>query len=93
MIHSILISEVKVTRTHVLWARGKIPNKKTLKLHLELKFNNFQERKLEKFKVDCYDILTIGIEIIGFNVNTINELILTIILYSFLYHILLEGEY
>ena len=29
----------------VLRAFGKTPNKKTLKFHLELNFNNFQERK------------------------------------------------
>ena len=44
-IHSILIIEVKVRKTHVLQVFGKIPNKKTLKFHLELNFNNFQERK------------------------------------------------
>ena len=48
---------------------------------------------MEKFQVDCYDILTVGNDIIEFNVNTINELVFTIILYPFLYHILLEGEY
>ena len=48
---------------------------------------------MEKFKVDCYDILTVGIDIIGFNVNRITELVFTIILQSFLFHILLEGEY
>ena len=48
---------------------------------------------MKKFKVDCYDILTVGIDIIGFNVNTISELVFTIILYPFLFHILLEGEY
>ena len=40
-----MISEVKVTKTHVLRACGEIPNKKTLKLHLEFNFNNFQEIK------------------------------------------------
>ena len=30
---------------------------------------------------------------IGFDVNTINKLVFTIILYPFLFHILLEGEY
>ena len=42
LIHSILISKVTVTKTHVLQACGEIPNKKTLKLHLELNFINFQ---------------------------------------------------
>ena len=30
---------------------------------------------MEKFKVDCYNILTIGIDIIGFRVNIISELV------------------
>ena len=46
-----------------------------------------------KFKVDWYDILTIGIDIIGFDVNIISDLGFTIILFLFLLHILLEGEY
>ena len=45
------------------------------------------------FYIDFYEILTVGISIIGFNVNTISELVFTIILYPFLLHILLEGEY
>ena len=48
---------------------------------------------MEKFQVDCYDILTVGIDIIEFNVNTTSELDFTIILYPFLFHIHLEGEY
>ena len=48
---------------------------------------------MEKFQVDCYDILTIGIDIIGFDINITSELDFTIILYFFLLHILLEGEY
>ena len=33
-------------KSHVLQALGKIPNqKKTLKFHLDLNFNNFQETK------------------------------------------------
>ena len=67
--------------------------KKTLKCHLELNFNNFQERKMKKFLVDCYDILTVGIEIIEFDINIISELVFTVILYLFLLHIPLEGEY
>ena len=31
--------------SQVLQALGKTPNKKTLKFHFELNFNNFQERK------------------------------------------------
>ena len=48
---------------------------------------------MEKFKVDCYDILTVGIDIIGFDVNIISDLGFTIILYLFLLLIHLEGEY
>ena len=48
---------------------------------------------MEKFKVDCYDILTVWIDIIGFDVNIISKLVFTIILYLFLLHILLDGEY
>ena len=38
---------------------------------------------MEKVLVDCYDNLTIGIDIIGFDVNIISELVFTIILYLF----------
>ena len=48
---------------------------------------------MEKFKVDWYNILTVGIDIIEFAVNIISELAFTIILYLFLFHILLEGGY
>ena len=48
---------------------------------------------MKKFKVDCYDILTVGIDIIGFIVNTISELVSTTILYPFLFHVLLKGKY
>ena len=80
-------------KSHVLQALGKIPNKKTLKFHLEFNFNNFQEKKVENFSVDWYNILTVGIDIIEFSVNIISELVFTIILYLFLFHILLEGGY
>ena len=53
----------------------------------------FNKEKMEKFYVDCNDILTIGIDIIRFDINIIRELIFTIILYLFLLHIHLEGEY
>ena len=46
-----------------------------------------------KFEVDCYKILTIGIDIIRFCVNIIGELVFSIILHLFLFHVLLEGEY
>ena len=48
---------------------------------------------MKKFEVDCYDILTIRIDIIGFDVNIISKFVLTIILCLFLLHILFEGEY
>ena len=67
--------------------------KKTLKFHLELNFNSFQKRKMEKFLVDCYDILIVQIYIIGFHVNIISELGFFFILNLFLRHIPLEGEY
>ena len=38
---------------------------------------------MEKFRVDCYDILTVEIDIIGFEVNIISDLGFTIILYHF----------
>ena len=43
-----MISEVKDTKSHVLRAPEKIPNKKDLKFHLELNFNNFEKQKEEK---------------------------------------------
>ena len=43
-----MISEVKDMESQVLRALGKTPNKKTLKFHLELNFNNFQKRKYGK---------------------------------------------
>ena len=45
LIHSILISDVKDMKSHVLRALGKISNKKALKFHLEFNFNNFHGRK------------------------------------------------
>ena len=53
----------------------KFQTKKTFKCHLELKFNNFQNRKKEKITIDCYNILIVGINIIEFYVDTINELV------------------
>ena len=39
------MSEVKDMKSHVLWRLGKTPNiKETLKFHLGVNFNNFQER-------------------------------------------------
>ena len=48
---------------------------------------------MEKFFVDCFDILIVGIDFIEFDVKIISEFIFTIILYLFLLHIHLEGEY
>ena len=41
---------------------------------------------MEKFKVDCYDILTVGINIIGFDVNIISDVGL-LSFYTFFYFI------
>ena len=49
LIHSILISEVKDTKSHVLQGLWKIQNKKTLKFHLKLNFNNFKKEKWKSF--------------------------------------------
>ena len=47
---------------------------------------------MEKFKVDCNDILTIEIDIFRFEIKIISESVFTIIFYLFLLHIHLEGE-
>ena len=54
----------------ILQAVGKILNKKTLKLYLELHFNIFFKKKII---VDCYNILTIGTAILEFHVNVIKN--------------------
>ena len=46
--HSILISEVKDMESKVLQIVKKAPKRKTLKFHLKLNFDNFQERKNRK---------------------------------------------
>ena len=79
--------------SQVLRPFGKTSNKKTLRFHLELNFNNFQERKNGNVLVDCYNILTIEIDITGFHIKTINESIFTIILYFILLYVLLEDEH
>ena len=58
-------------------------------MHLE----KFQTRKPSKFKVDCYNILTVGIGIIRFHVNIISGLDFSIILHFLLLYIFLKGEY
>ena len=67
---------------------GKFQTKKSLKVHLELNFNNFQERKNNFFYADCYDILTFGNDIIGFDINIISDLGCTITFSLFLLQIL-----
>ena len=47
---------------------------------------------MEKFSFDCYNILIYGIVIIEVFVNIIIDLIFTIILYFFLFHIILEDK-
>ena len=88
-----MISEVKDTKSYVSWALAKILNKKTLKCHLELNFNNFQKQKEEEIIFDCYNILTIGIIIIEFYVNIISDLGFTIILYLYPLYNFLKGDY
>ena len=48
---------------------------------------------MEKFQVEWYNILTVGIGIIRFHVNIISELDFSIILHLFLLYIFLEGDY
>ena len=76
MIHSILICEVEDRRSHVLQALWKIANPKNrLKCHVELNFNNFPGKKMENVYIHCYDILIVGIGIIGFDVNRSSTLL------------------
>ena len=67
--------------------------KKLWSVILNLYLTIFKKEKIEKFLDDCYDIFTVGIDIIRFEVKIISELVFTIILYLFLLHIHLEGEY
>ena len=55
-----------------------------MKFHLKLKF--FKKEKMENFEVDFYNILTIGIDIIEFDVNIISKLVL-LSFYTFFYFI------
>ena len=94
MIHSILICAVEDRKSHVLRALWKIANPKNkLKCHIELNFNNFQGKNIEKVKVHCYDILTVAIDIIGFDVNRISTLLFSIIFCLIVICILFEGEH
>ena len=72
--------------SQVLQAFGENSKKRTFKCHFEFNFNNFQRRKLDKFQIDFYNIYTIGIDIINFDINIFNELVLTITLYLILLH-------
>ena len=65
----------------------------TLEFYLEFNFNNFEKQKAGKITIACYNNLTIGTNIIEFYVNIISDLGFIIILYLFLLHNLLEGEY
>ena len=58
---------------------GKFQTKKTLKFHLELNFKYFKNEKKEKIIIDCYNILSIEINITKFHVNMISDLGFTII--------------
>ena len=67
----------------------KFQTKITLKCFLELNFNNFQKKKKGKITIDCYNILTVEINIIEFYVNTG----FIIILYVYLLYNFLKGDY
>ena len=71
----------------------KFQTKETLKFHLEINFNNLENKKKEKTTIACYNIFTVGINVIEFHVNIISDLCFTTILYLFLLHTLLKGEY
>ena len=77
-------------KSHILWTLPKIP---ILKFCFKLNFNNINSEKMKNFKVDYYNILTIGIDNIESYVNIISELVFSIILHIFQLHILLEGKY
>ena len=71
----------------------KFQTKKILKCHLELNFNKFQKKKKKvKIAIDCYSILTIGINIIEFYVDIISDLGFIIILYLYLLYNFLKGD-
>ena len=62
--------------------------------HLEkLQREKTLKGKMEKFSVDCDNILTVRIDIIGIYMNIISELVFSIILHLFHFYILLESEY
>ena len=78
MIHSILISEMKDTKNHV---------------SLNSILTIFKKKKKEKLTIDCYNILTVGINIIEFYVGTISDFGFTIILYLYPLYKFLKGDY
>ena len=70
----------------------KFQTKNTLKCHVELNFNNFQNKGGETTNY-YYNILTIGINIIEFYIDTISDLGFTIILYLYPLYNFLKGDY
>ena len=72
----------------------KFQTKKALKCHLELNFNSFQKKeKKRKITIDCYNILTVGINIIKFYVDKNSDLGFTVILYLYPLYNFLKGDY
>ena len=47
---------------------------------------------MEKFHVDCYNVLMVEIDIIRFFVNLVGDYLFSIILHVFLLHIVLERK-
>ena len=81
---------VKDIKSYDLWALEK---NSTLKFHLELNSTIFRKEKMEKFYADCYNILTIRIDNIRFQIIKITDTVSFIILHLFALHTLLEGEF
>ena len=60
---------------HDLLALGKISTKRKLQSFILNSISTiFKKESMEKFWVDCNNILTVWIDIIGFHVNIISEL-------------------
>ena len=57
-----------------------------MKCRLEFNLNISKKGKMEKLLVDYYDVLTVGIDIIEFDINIISELVL-LSFYTFFYFI------
>ena len=66
-----------------------------ISLHSQINKVNNMTKKLQmpKFLINYYNILIIGIDIIEFYINAYCDLVFTIILYLFLFHIFLKGAY